>query len=223
MITKTPDIAHNLTQVKDTLPEHVTLVAVSKTKPAAYIEEAYKLGQRIFGENKVQELCEKQEILPKDIEWHMIGTLQRNKVKFIAPFVDLIHSLSSEKLAVEINKRAKEHNRTINCLVQIHLAEEETKSGFTFEACEAFLSTCQEKYPNIHITGLMAMGTFTSNTDQINNEFEKMSEFYSRQQNKFPFLKVLSMGMSGDYTIAIKHKSTMVRIGSTIFGNRSYN
>lgn len=223
MITKTPDIANNLTQVKDTLPEYVTLVAVSKTKPAAYIEEAYKQGQRIFGENKVQELCEKQEILPKDIEWHMIGTLQRNKVKFIAPFVDLIHSLSSEKLAVEIDKRAKENNRIINCLVQIHLAEEETKSGFTFEACEKFLSICQEKYPNIKITGLMAMGTFTSDETQINNEFEKMSEFYSLQQNKFPFLKVLSMGMSGDYSIAIKHKSTMVRIGSTIFGNRSYN
>lgn len=223
MMIHTVDIAKNLDQVKETLPDHVTLVAVSKTKPISYIEEAYKHGHRVFGENKVQELCEKHEALPKDIEWHMIGHLQRNKVKYIAPFVDLIHALDNDKLALEINKRAKEHNRKINCLVQIHLAEEDSKFGFTFDACQQFLETCEEKYPHIQVTGLMAMGTFTSDTDQIHQEFKKMSEFYTQQQNKFPFLKVLSMGMSGDYKIAIEHQSTMVRIGSTIFGNRSYN
>ena len=223
MSTKTINIAQNLDHVKSTLPEHVTLVAVSKTKPASYIEEAYNQGHRIFGENKVQELCEKQECLPKDIEWHMIGHLQRNKVKYIAPFVDLIHALDNDKLAVEINKRAAENQRSIDCLVQIHLAQETSKFGFTFKECEDFLNTCQEKYPHVNVVGLMAMGTFTSDTDQIHEEFKKMSEFYTQQQNKFPFLKVLSMGMSGDYQIAIEHQSTMVRIGSTIFGNRSYN
>lgn len=223
MITKTPDIAQNLDQVKKTLPDHVTLVAVSKTKPISYIEDAYKHGQRVFGENKVQELCEKQDVLPKDIDWHMIGHLQRNKVKFIAPFVHLIHALDNDKLAQEINKRAKENQRSINCLIQIHLATETSKFGFTFEACEEFLSTCQEKYPHINVTGLMAMGTFTTDISQTHEEFKKMSEFYKLQQNKFPFLNVLSMGMSGDYQIAIEHQSTMVRIGSTIFGNRSYN
>lgn len=223
MITQKPDITHNLDQVNKTLPNHVTLVAVSKTKPITYIENAYNHGQRIFGENKVQELCEKHEVLPKDIEWHMIGHLQRNKVKYIAPFIDLIHALDNEKLAQEINKRAKENDRKINCLVQIHLAEEQSKFGFTFQECELFLTECQKKYPHINITGLMAMATFTSDIDQIHQEFKKMSEFYTQQQNKFPFLKVLSMGMSGDYKIALEHQSTMVRIGSTIFGNRTYN
>lgn len=223
MITNKPDIAKNLDEVKQSIPEQVTLVAVSKTKPVSYIEDAYNQGQRIFGENKVQELCEKQEVLPKDIEWHMIGHLQRNKVKYIAPFVHLIHALDNNKLAQEIDKRAKEHNRQIPCLVQIHLAEESSKFGFSFEEAEQFLETCEEKYPNIQVSGLMAMGTFTADISQTQKEFKKMSEFYSLQQNKFPFLKVLSMGMSGDYKIAIEHQSTMVRIGSTIFGNRSYN
>ncbi len=222
-MTNTLDIAQNLDQVSATLPQHITLVAVSKTKPISYIEEAYNHGQRVFGENKVQELCEKFEVLPKDIEWHMIGHLQRNKVKYIAPFVDLIHALDNDKLAAEINKRAQENKRHINCLLQVHLAQETSKFGFTFKACETFLATCQEKYPHINVTGLMAMGTFTSDTDQIHEEFKKMSEFYTQQQNKFPFLEVLSMGMSGDYKIAVEYRSTMVRIGSTIFGNRSYN
>ncbi len=223
MMTKTVDIAQNLEAVNKTLPQQVTLVAVSKTKPISYIEDAYQNGQRIFGENKVQELCDKFESLPKDIEWHMIGHLQRNKVKYIAPFVHLIHALDNDKLAIEINKRAQENDRIIPCLVQIHLAEESSKFGFSFNDCEAFLNTCQEKYPYIQVKGLMAMGTFTTDISQTHQEFEKMSEFYTQQQNKFPFLKVLSMGMSGDYKIAIEHNSTMVRIGSTIFGNRSYN
>jgi len=216
-------IQANLDFVKEQLPKHVTLVAVSKTKPISDVEMAYQCGQRVFGENKVQELCEKHEVLPKDISWHMIGHLQKNKVKYIAPFVDLIHSLDQESLAVEINKRAKQNDRVINCLLQVHLAQESTKFGFTFDECTLFLNEKQTIYPHIRIVGLMAMATFSSDNQIVEEEFKKMSEYYQLQQNKFPNLEVLSMGMSGDYSLAIKHNSNMVRIGSTIFGQRNYN
>lgn len=215
-------IKTNLEFINKQIPNHVTLVAVSKTKPIADVQEAYNAGQRIFGENKVQELCEKFETLPKDIEWHMIGHLQRNKVKYIAPFVQLIHGVDNEKLATEINKQAKNNNRIIDCLVQIHLGEEETKFGFSFDEAAIFLENYRSKYSHINVKGLMAMGTFTSNSQKTNSEFKKMSDFYKVQETKDSNLTILSMGMSGDFQIAINNSSNMVRIGSTIFGNRTY-
>jgi len=210
-------ISENILKLKKELPKEVTLVAVSKTKPISDIEQAYNSGQLIFGENKVQELVEKYEKLPKEIQWQMIGHLQRNKVKFIAPFVRLIHGVDSEKLLKEIDKRAKQNNRTIDCLLQIHIANESTKFGFSEEEVLRIMKQ-KEDFKNINIVGLMGMATYTENETQIKEEFSFLSEIYK----KYEQMNILSMGMSGDYKIAIECGSTMVRIGSTIFGNRNY-
>ena len=210
-------ISENILKLKKELPKEVTLVAVSKTKPISDIEQAYNSGQLIFGENKVQELVEKYKKLSKEIQWQMIGHLQRNKVKFIAPFVRLIHGVDSEKLLKEIDKRAKQNNRTIDCLLQVHIATESTKFGFSEEEVLRIMKQ-KEDFKNINIVGLMGMATFTENETQIKEEFSFLSEIYK----KYEQMNILSMGMSGDYKIAIECGSTMVRIGSTIFGNRNY-
>ncbi len=210
-------ISENIQKIKSEIPIEVTLVAVSKTKPISDILKAYDSGQRIFGENKVQELTEKYTKLPKEIKWHMIGHLQKNKVKYIAPFVNLIHALDSEKLLKEIDKRAKQHDRKIDCLLQVHIAKEEHKFGIVPSEVSEFIEN-SEKYKNVNIIGLMGMATFTSDKVQIEAEFKELNTLFSN----FDKLKVLSMGMSGDYKIAIESGSTMVRVGSTIFGNRNY-
>ncbi len=217
-------IAQNLFKIKSTLPENVTLVAVSKTKPISDLMEAYDAGQRIFGENKIQEMAEKWEAMPKDIEWHMIGHVQTNKVKFMAPFVSLIHGVDSLKLLEEINKQAKKNNRIIDCLLQIYIAEEETKFGLDEEELKEILasSTFQEM-KNIRIVGLMGMATFTDNQEQIKKEFTHLKSIFDKLQplnTENCQLKTISMGMSGDYQLAIECGSTMVRIGSSIFGGR---
>ena len=212
-------ITSNLQSVLTTIQKDVTLVAVSKTKPTASILEAYEAGQRIFGENKVQELAQKAEILPKDIEWHMIGHLQTNKVKYIAPFVSLIHGVDSEKLLKEINKRAAQNNRVIDCLLQFHIAEESSKFGLNEEEAVKILEI-QSGYPNVRIVGFMGMATFTSNKEQIKKEFSYLNTVYKKLQKEYPQLKILSMGMSGDYPIAIDEGSNMIRVGSAIFGDR---
>ncbi|WP_329805202.1 YggS family pyridoxal phosphate-dependent enzyme [Flavobacterium facile] len=219
-------IAQNLTEIKPQLPAHVTLVAVSKTKPVSDLMEAYNAGQRIFGENKIQEMTEKWEQMPKDIEWHMIGHVQTNKVKFMAEYVSLVHGVDSFKLLEEINKQAKKQNRVINCLLQIHIAEEETKFGLNEEELDTILSSEDFKnLENIKIIGLMGMATFTENTAQIEKEFMHLKSIFdkhSQLETSNLKLQTLSMGMSGDYQLAISCGSTMVRIGSSIFGNRNY-
>ena len=220
-------IAKNLTEIKSQLPAHVTLVAVSKTKPVTDLMEAYNVGQRIFGENKIQEMTDKWEHMPKDIEWHMIGHVQTNKVKFMAEYVSLIHGVDSLKLLQEINKQAKKHNRVIDCLLQIHIAEEETKFGLDEEELNYILTSDDFKsLENIKIVGLMGMATFTENQNQIEKEFNHLKTLFDKL-NTIPFTQnlkpnILSMGMSGDYQLAISCGSTMVRIGSSIFGNRNY-
>jgi pyridoxal phosphate enzyme (YggS family) len=219
-------IAQNLTEIKSQLPAHVTLVAVSKTKPVADLMEAYNAGQRIFGENKIQEMTEKWEQMPKDIEWHMIGHVQTNKVKFMAGYVSLIHGVDSLKLLQEINKQAKKYNRVIDCLLQIHIAEEETKFGLDEEELNHILTSGDFKsLENIKIVGLMGMATFTENQNQIEKEFSHLKSIFDKI-NKLSIinyqLSILSMGMSGDYQLAISCGSTMVRIGSSIFGTRNY-
>ena len=201
------------------LPKQVTLVAVSKTKPNADLIVAYEAGQRDFGENKVQELCEKAASLPNDIRWHMIGHLQRNKVKYIAPFVHLIHGVDSERLLIEINKQGAKNNRIIDVLIQIHIAEEATKFGLSYdEAAKLFAGNNDLKHVNI--VGLMAMASFTEDESQIKREFSTLSEFFDQWKEKSS-LDVLSMGMSNDYPLAIAEGSTMIRIGSLIFGSRN--
>ena len=214
-------IKENLKRIKSQLPEEVTLVAVSKTKTNKEIFEAYKAGQRIFGENKVQEMTTKWDALPKDIEWHMIGHLQRNKVKYIAPFVSLVHGVDSLRLLKEIDKQAKKSDRVIPCLLQMHIAEEDSKFGLNESELIEILE--YEALGNIKVVGLMGMATFTQNTDQIRKEFKKLKSHFEFLRTKIPDAKVLSMGMSGDYQIAIEEGSTMVRIGSSIFGARNYN
>jgi pyridoxal phosphate enzyme (YggS family) len=217
-------IAQNLTEIKFQLPAHVTLVAVSKTKPVSDLMEAYNAGHRIFGENKIQEMTEKWEQMPKDIEWHMIGHVQTNKVKFMAEYVSLIHGVDSLKLLQEINKQAKKHNRVIDCLLQIHIAEEETKFGLDEEELNHILTSDDFKsLENLKIVGLMGMATFTENQNQIEKEFNHLKSIFDKT-NKLSVinyqLSILSMGMSGDYQLAISCGSTMVRIGSSIFGGR---
>lgn len=219
-------IKENLTQINNTLPDHVTLVAVSKTKPIADIQEAYDAGQRVFGENKVQEMVTKHDELPKDIQWHMIGHLQRNKVKYMAHFVDLIHGVDSFKTLKEIDKQAKKHDRVINCLLQAHIAQEDTKFGFSFNEMDEIINSAEFKdLKYIKVVGLMGMATFTDNQNQIKEEFTSLKSYFdskkSYQSQNFD-LKTLSMGMSGDYQLAIDCGSTMVRIGSSIFGVRNY-
>jgi len=213
-------ISKNLEALKTSLPEAVTLVAVSKTKSNEAIMEAYALGQRVFGENKVQEMVEKYETLPKDIEWHMIGHLQRNKVKYMASFVHLIHGVDTEKLLAEINKQAAKHDRRIPCLLQVHIAEESTKFGFA-ESELSELITRIDEFPNVEIKGLMGMASFTENINQIQQEFRGLKKRFD-QLFKNTEAAVLSMGMSGDYPIAIAEGSTLIRIGSKIFGARNY-
>lgn len=219
---KTDEIAHNLKEVKKKIPQSVTLVAVSKTKPIEDIIEAYNAGQKVFGENKVQELEKKFELLPKDITWHFIGHLQRNKVKYIAPFVSLIHAVDSLKLLKEINKQAHNHNRIIDCLIQIKIAKEDTKFGINPSALSDFIQSAEIKQlENVNIIGLMGMATNTSNIQLIESEFNELKKLFD-QFNHIKSFKVLSMGMSSDYPIAIQQGSTMVRVGSSIFGARNY-
>jgi len=222
-------IADKLLSIKTSLPPHVTLVAVSKTKPVADLTEAYNAGQRVFGENKVQEMVEKWEQMPKDIQWHMIGHVQTNKVKYMAPFVSLIHGVDSLKLLTEINRQAKRYHKVINCLLQIHIAEEDTKFGMDKNELKALLESDEFKQmENICITGLMGMATFTDDQAQIGREFTYLKSLFdglkqqAERSGKTLNLKpdTLSMGMSGDYNLAIACGSTMVRIGSSIFGNR---
>jgi pyridoxal phosphate enzyme (YggS family) len=220
-------IAENIDLVKANLPAHVQLIAVSKTKPASQLMEAYAHGQRAFGENKVQELVGKFEELPKDIEWHFIGHMQTNKVKYIAPFVRLIHGVDSFKLLKTIDTEAKKANRIIPCLLQFHIAEEETKFGFSLaEVSEMLQSEAFYHLKNIQISGVMGMATYTDDETQIHKEFACLKSYFDRLKSGFfanqPEFKEISMGMSGDYLIAIEEGSTMVRIGSTIFGERSY-
>lgn len=217
-------IKQNLIQIKSTLPEHVTLVAVSKTKPVSDLIQAYEAGQRIFGENKIQEMTEKWEQMPKDIQWHMIGHVQSNKVKFMAPFVSLIHGVDSLKLLQEINKQALKNNRTIDCLLQIYIAEEESKFGLDENELNELLTSVEFKeLKNIRILGLMGMATFTEDQNQIKKEFTHLKTIFDSiqtLQTENCKLNTISMGMSGDYQLAIECGSTMVRIGSSIFGGR---
>lgn len=216
-------IKENIHNFKKNIPENVTLVAVSKTKPIADLKEAYDAGQRIFGENKVQEMVEKYEALPKDIQWHMIGHLQSNKVKYMAPFVDLIHGVDSFSTLKEINKQAAKNNRIIKCLLQASIADEETKFGLSFEEITAILASKELAEMNhISIVGLMGMATFTDDTLKISSEFSSLKKLFDALKVSNPSLTILSMGMSGDYQIAIENGSTMIRVGSSIFGNRNY-
>ena len=216
-------IQNNLRSIQTTLPENVTLVAVSKTKPVSDLMEAYEAGQRIFGENKIQEMTEKWEAMPKDIQWHMIGHVQTNKVKYMAPFVSLIHGVDSLKLLQEINKQAQKNNRIIDCLLQVYIAEEESKFGLDEEELDEILKQVQndkENYKNIRIVGLMGMATFTENSKQIKKEFSRLKTIFDAIATHNSQFTILSMGMSGDYQLAIECGSTMVRIGSSIFGGR---
>jgi len=220
-------IKQNLNNIKSQLPEHVTLVAVSKTKPVSDLMQAYEAGQRIFGENKIQEMADKWETMPKDIQWHMIGHVQRNKVKYMADFVDLIHGVDSLKLLKEINKEAIKHNRVINCLLQIKIAKEDSKFGLSAEEAKTVISSYEfSELKNIKVIGLMGMATFTDNMQQVENEFKFLKHTFddlkSKRLDNFN-LETLSIGMSGDYPLAIDCGSTMVRIGSSIFGSRNYN
>ncbi|SHJ53052.1 hypothetical protein SAMN04487911_12421 [Arenibacter nanhaiticus] len=214
-------VKDNLRIIKESLPAHVTLVAVSKTKPISDIQEAYAAGQRIFGENKIQEMTQKWEVLPKDIDWHMIGHVQRNKVKYMAEYVSLIHGVDSLKLLQEINKQAKKHQRVIPCLLQFHIAEEASKFGFDeAEFNDLITSENISALQHIKIVGCMGMATFTEDQHQIRREFRTLKALFDRAKIKFPEISTLSMGMSGDYQIAIEEGSTMVRLGSSIFGSR---
>jgi pyridoxal phosphate enzyme (YggS family) len=216
-------IKDNLENINLKISSEVCLVAVSKTKPISDILEAYDCGQRVFGENKIQELVEKHKKLPKDIEWHMIGHIQRNKVKYMAPFISLIHSADSYRLIKEINKQGKINNRVINCLLQIKIASEESKFGFTENEATDFLNSDEcVSFKNIKIVGLMGMATFTDDQRKIDQEFNKLKIFYKKVNRSNSEINVLSMGMSDDYPIAIRNGSTMVRIGSSIFGKRNY-
>lgn len=215
------DIAENIKKLKEELGEGITLVAISKTKSNKDILAAYNAGQRIFGENKIQEMTEKQEALPGDIEWHMVGHVQRNKVKYMAPYVSLVHAVDSLKLLKELNKEAKKNDRTINCLLQIKIAEEESKFGINAaEAREILDSEAFSKFSNVKVTGLMGMATFTEDMEQVRREFSHLKTVFDDLKQEHPNLEKLSMGMSGDYKVAIECGSNMVRIGSSIFGER---
>lgn len=218
-------IKDNLEKLKSELPARVKLVAVSKTKPVENIKEAYDAGHKIFGENKAQELINKQPELPDNIEWHFIGHLQSNKVKYLAPFVSMIHSVDRKKILKEINKEAKKNNRVIDCLLQFHIAEEETKFGLSMEeARELIESEAFNNYENIRIKGVMGMATFTENTEQVRREFKNLAHIFQTLKKDYfnnQQFSELSMGMSGDYQLAIEEGSTMVRVGSLIFGARN--
>ncbi len=216
-------IADNIIRFREKIPDHVTLVAVSKTKPMSDLMEAYQAGQRIFGENKVQEMTEKWEEMPKDIKWHMIGHVQTNKVKYMAPYVDLIHAVDRIKLIKEIDKQAREHNRVIDVLIQVKIAREDSKFGMPVsEVVHFFEEHVSNAYPNVRVRGLMGMATFTDNEDQVAAEFELLEGLFIRFRESED-LSILSSGMSGDYSLAIHNGSTMIRVGSSIFGERTYN
>jgi pyridoxal phosphate enzyme (YggS family) len=221
------EIAEELLKIKSVLPEDVKLVAITKTQPVEAIARAYHTGHRIFGENKVQELVWKFEKLPKDIEWHMVGHLQTNKVKYIAPFVRLIHGVDSLKLLNVIDKEAEKNGRLISCLLQLRIAKEETKFGLTEQDLEGILTDASwAGLKHIKIEGLMGMATFTDDEEQIRNEFRKLNAIFNKVKQKYfsdkSYFREKSMGMSGDYKIAVEEGSTMVRIGSLIFGERKY-
>ena len=214
-------IKNKLKNIKLNLPKNITLVAVSKTKPVELLNEAYDQGQRIFGENKVQEMVDKFEKMPKDIKWHMIGHLQTNKVKYIASFVSLIHGVDSLKLIREINKQATKHNRVIDCLIQVKIATEDTKFGMSLNDLQLLLKSDEFKtLDNIRIKGLMGMASFTTDNLQIESEFKYLKSIFDQLKKKNSDIEILSMGMSNDYKLATKYGSNMIRIGSHIFGSR---
>lgn len=220
------NIKDNLNKIKSQLPEHVTLVAVSKTKPNEDILEAYDAGQRIFGENKAQELITKQPQLPEDIQWHYIGHLQSNKVKYLAPFVSLVHSIDRKKILKELNKEGKKNDRVINGLLQFHIAEETSKFGLSLDECRTIIDNEGIKnYPHVNIAGVMGMATFTGDEEQIRKEFRQLKSIFDTLKLEYfadsETFKEISMGMSNDYRIAIEEGSTMLRIGSSIFGPRN--
>ncbi|WP_312312778.1 YggS family pyridoxal phosphate-dependent enzyme [Empedobacter brevis] len=216
-------IQDNLKTIEPTIPAHVTLVAVSKTKPVEDLQEAYEAGIRDFGENKIQEMCDKYEVLPKDIRWHMIGHVQTNKVKYMVPFVHLIHGVDSLKLLKEIDKQAQKNNRVIDVLLQQFIADEETKFGLDDKEIRQIMQEEIQSLPHVRVVGLMGMATFTDDENQIRNEFKTLKSNFEYLKNNFENISILSMGMSGDYQIAIEEGSTMVRIGSSIFGYRNYS
>jgi len=221
------DIKSNIKAINDTLTAGCKLIAVSKTQPVEKILQAYQTGQRVFGENKAQEMLAKYEALPKDIEWHMIGHLQSNKVKYIAPFVSLIHSVDSVRLLEEINKQGQKINRIIPCLLQMYIANEDAKFGFSQEEVIELLDNYPLSFHNVRVVGLMGMASFTNNQQQIRAEFRSLKVFFEKIRAK-PLppqveMKELSMGMSGDYLIGMDEGSTLVRIGTSIFGERNYN
>lgn len=215
-------ITKNLHNFLETLPKHIQLVAVSKTKPIEDLQEAYDAGQRIFGENKIQEMAQKWETLPKDIQWHMIGHVQTNKVKYMIPFVNLIHSVDRLKLLKEIQKQAVNHDRKVDVLLQVKIAREDSKFGMPLEEATSLLASNDlDAHPNVTIKGLMGMASFTDNPEQVEAEFELLQGLYVRFRES-KNLSILSMGMSGDYKLAIENGSTMIRVGSAIFGARNY-
>lgn len=217
-------VAENIKRIKDQLPENVSLLAISKTKPVSDIQEAYEAGQRHFGENRIQEMAEKQEELPNDICWHMVGHVQSNKIKYMAPFVHLVHGIDKAKRVKDLNKEAKKAERKIACLLQIHIAEEESKFGFSYdEAWELLSNKVEEKYPHVEIKGLMGMATNTDDEAKVRKEFRGLKNFFTKVQSELDLegFEILSMGMSGDYPVAIDEGSNMVRLGSVIFGKRN--
>jgi len=219
------NIAENIKQIREQIPENVALIAVSKLKPLSAVKEAYEAGQQLFGENRTQEITEKYPLLPNDIQWHFIGHLQTNKVKYIIPFITMIHSVDSGKLLQEINRLSEKNNRITNCLLQFHIAKEESKSGFSLsEAEDMLLSEEFQMWKNIRICGVMGMATLTDNQELIRSEFKTLNEYFCILKKKyFAFqesFKEISMGMTDDYLIAIEEGATMVRIGSAIFGER---
>ena len=214
-------IRDNILKIKDEIGDKAKLVAVSKTRSTEEINDAYNSGQKIFGENRVQEIVEKQKLLPDDIEWHMIGHLQKNKVKYISSFISLIHSLDRISLAKEIDKYAKKSNRKIDCLIQLKISSEETKFGLDINHLEDFYSEIK-KYNNVNVVGLMGMASFTQEKEKIIDEFSKIKELYDKMRLKNSNLKILSTGMSDDYKLALMNGSNMIRLGSKIFGKRDY-
>lgn len=218
-------IAENIAKLKEELGAEVQLVAVSKTKPVALLQEAYDAGQHHLGENRIQEMADKQAELPNDINWHMIGHVQGNKIKYMAPFVYMVHGMDKPKRFKELEKEAAKNKRTIDCLLQIHIAEEDSKFGFSYSEAEQFLQDdITQKFPHLRLRGLMGMATFTDNTAQVEREFKGLRQFYEQVQRDFAqagAINTLSMGMSGDYEIALECGSNMVRIGSAIFGARN--
>lgn len=221
-------IKENLEKIRATVPEGVTLVAVSKTKPISDLQEAYDAGQRIFGENYPQEMRDKHEVLPQDIQWHFIGHLQTNKIKYIIPYVTLIHSIDTANLLEAVNKEAKKHDRVVDCLLQFHIALEETKFGLDLDEARQLLdSEAFKQMENVCICGVMGMGTFTDNMDEVRKEFKHLKSIFETLKKDYfanqPQFKEISMGMSEDYPIAIEEGATLIRVGSKIFGARVYN